>query len=241
MNRFFALLLLTACFPRGPVLEGEADPNTCDETFDDHTHVGSIDVATLEGLLENPVDERPQRVDFVVVWVADSERRRVRFEEGSFYAFHDQWYWFRLMNGVSACGSSATPERGRRFATIAEIEQDLKDRVVLPLDLTRTSDGRVVSPSFYSLSLRSSPRVYATGTLFRYVDLGRVDRYAFELAFVDEVTSEDLHAIHSTIEAALPGGEPLSWRAVSPAQGALATKLQDAGDPLRVLRVGEEP
>lgn len=241
MKRVFPLLLLAACFPRGPVLEGEADPNTCDETFDDHTHVGAIDVATLERLLENPVDERPQRVDFVVVWVTDAERRVVRFEEGAFYGFHDQWYWFRLMNGVSACGSSATPERGRRFATIAEIEQDLKDRVVLPLDLTRTTDGRVVSPSFYSLSLRASPRVYATGTLFRYIDPGKADRYAFEVAFVDEVTSEDLHAIHSTIEAALPGGAPLTWRAVSPAQGALATTLEDSGDSLRVVRVGEEP
>ena len=242
--RTLMLIALAGCFPRGPALEGESDPNVCDETFDDHTHVGVIDIATLEGLLENPVDARPQSIDFVVIYVNDSERRRVRFEDGAFYEFHDEWFWFRLMNGVSACGSSATPERGKRFATIAEIKADLTGKTVLPLDLQRTSDGRIVSPSFYTLSLRVSPRVYATGTLFRYVDLGIADRWAFELAFVDAVNTEDLHAIHATLQVALPGDVALFWRAVSPDQSALGTRLEgDAADPLtrRVLRLGQEP
>ncbi len=236
------VLGLAGCFPVGPALEGTADPNECDESFDDHTHVGALDVATFERLIEVPLDTRPQSVDFVVIYVSDAERRRVRFEDGALYVFHDQWYWFRLMNGVTACGSSANPVSGRRFATIMEIENDLKGKVSLPLDLERTSDGRVVSPSFYTLSLRAKPRVYATGTLFRWT--GSADRYAFELAFVDAVTSEDLHAIHATLEAALPNGEKLFWRAVSPAQGSLATAIEgDQGDSLkeRMLRVGGEP
>ena len=241
MYRWLLVLALTGCFPRGPALEGEADPNECDESFDDHTHVGSIDVATFERLLEVPLDSQPQSVDFVVVYVSDPERRRVRFEDGAFYEFHDEWYWFRLMNGVTACGSSATPVRGRKFATVKEIEDSLKDQPVLPLDLARTGD-RIVSPSFYTLSLRTKPRMYATGTLFRWV--GTPDRYAFELAFVDEATSEELHSVHATIEAALPSGESLFWRAVSPKQGELATQIEsDQNDSLsgRMLRVGEMP
>ena len=208
------MLALSGCFPVGPALQGEADPNECDESFDDHTHVGKLDVAAFERLLEVPVDTRPQSVDFVVIYVSDAERRRVRFEDGAFYEFHDEWYWFRLMNGVTACGSSASPVRGRTFATVQEIEAALKDQPRLPLDLSRTSDGRIVSPSFYTLSLRTKPRMYATGTMFRWP--GTPDRYAFELAFVDAVTSEELHTVHATLEAALPGGEPLYWRAVSP-------------------------
>jgi hypothetical protein len=235
-------MVLAGCFPVGPALEGTADPNECDESFDDHTHVGKLDVATFERLIEVPLDTRPQSVDFVVIYVSDAERRRVRFEDGAFYAFHDQWYWFRLMNGVTACGSTANPVVGRKFSTVKEIEAAVKDLPVLPLDLARTSDGRLVSPSFYTLSLRVKPRVYATGTLFRWV--GSPDRYAFELAFVDAVTSEELHAVHATLEAALPSGEKLFWRAVSPAQGELATAIEgEAGDLLseRMLRVGEEP
>jgi hypothetical protein len=242
VKRFFLALALAGCFPVGPALEGEADPNECDQSFDDHTHVGAIDVATFERLLEVPRDTVPQSVDFLVVYVSDSERRHVRFEDGAFYEFHDEWYWFRLMNGVTACGSSATPVRERRFTTVQEIEEALKDRPALPLDLARTSGGRLYSPSFYTLSLRTRPRVYATGTLFRWV--GSPDRYAFELPLVDAVTSEELHAIHATLEAALPNQEPLFWRAVSPQQGDLAAKIEgDGSDVLhsKTLKLGEAP
>lgn len=238
--RSLTLLLLTGCYPIERALEGDADPNSCDETFDDHTHVGAIDTATLEALQENP-GARPQTVDFLVVWVSDAARREVRFEDGAFYDFHDQWYWFRLLNGVSACGSSANPVQGPRFATISEVDRALKDGP-LPLDLVRTADGRLYSPSFYTLSLRAKPRVYASGTLYRYV--GTADRYAFELPYVDPVTRGDLRSVHATIEAALPTGTRLFWRPISPAQGQLATTLQeDSEEPLRdrVLRVGEEP
>lgn len=234
------LLLLTGCYPIEAALEGDADPNTCDQTFDDHTHVGAIDAATLESLQENP-GASPQTVDFLVAWVSDTQRREVRFEDGAFYDFHDQWYWFRLLNGVSACGSSANPVQGQHFATIAEADRALS-RGALPLDLVRTGDGRLYSPSFYTLSLRAKPRVYASGTLFRYV--GADDRYAFELPYVDPVTKDDLRAVHGTLEAALPVGTRLFWRAISPAQSSLASEFEeDLSEPLRdrVLRFGQEP
>lgn len=245
MMRWLCLLSFSAlvgCFPRGPALEGDVDPDACDEEFDDHTHVGAMDVDTFQRLLENSVSEREQRVDFLVTSVARPALRRVRFEDGSFFSFHDEWYWFRLLNGVSACGSSANPIALGTFETIDEIYAFLADDEDLPLDLARTADGRIVSPSFYELSLRTSPRVYGPGTLFRYV--GPQDGWAFEVAFVDAITAEDLRSVHATVEAALPAGGQLFWRAVSPAHNALADALETGGDEQlrgRILRVGEEP
>jgi hypothetical protein len=216
----------------------------CDEGFDDHAHKGAIDHATFERLVESAAGETPQRVDFVVVHVADPEVRHVRFEDGAFYEFHDQWLWFRLMNGVSACGSSADPVRGQRFETIAAIEESLRGKVQLPLDLVRTTGGRYVSPTFYTLAYRAEPRVYAPGTLFRRVgEGGAADRWWFELEVSDPVKEADLVTIHRTLEDALPAGASLFWRALSPDQSALGTTLQRGGGPLaaRVLRLGEEP
>lgn len=241
MRRFVLLSLVlsvSACFPRGPELLGDQDPHGCDESFDDHTHRGAIDLATFERFLESPAGEEPQRVDFFVAFLTEPDFRHVRFEDGSFYEFHDQWFWFRLMNGVSACGATTNPVSGQRFETITAIEDSLRGKVELPLDLARTTGGRYVSPTFYTLAFRAEPRVYAPGTVFR-----RADKWWFELEVSDLPREADLVAVHATLEAALPGGASLFWRAVSPDQSELGKQLQRGGGPLaaRVLRLGEEP
>lgn len=232
-------LVAAGCFPRGPELLGDQDPRACDDSFDDHTHKGSIDVATFDALAESPAGEQPVRVDFFVAFVTEPAIRHVRFEDGTFYEFHDQWLWFRLMNGVNACGSSANPVAGgERFETIDAIKATLKGKVELPLDLARTTGGRYVSPTFYTLAFRAEPRVYAPGTMFR-----RDDKWWFELEVSDPVKESDLLAVHSTLETALPSSSTLFWRAISPEQSELGTRLQRGGGPLstRVLRLGEEP
>lgn len=240
-----SLVLFASCFPQGDVLQGRADPLRCDESFDDHTHRGPIDPATFEAFTESPAGEQPQRVSFIVAWVTDDERRQVRFEDGRFYQWHDQWFWFRLMNGVSACGSSADPVMGARFDSIQALEDAFRNvpDAQLPLDLTRVAGGRYYSPGFYELALHVKPRVYGPGTLFRRVEAGRDDRWFFELEFVDQVTRDDLEKMHATIEATLPAGSRLFWRAVSAAQSSLGDTLQHSDGLLRerVLRLGEEP
>jgi hypothetical protein len=236
------LFVLTACLPISGAPSGGADPNACDPFFDDHTHVGAIDVETFARMAETLPDENPQQLDFIVVYVGDAGRRHVRFEDGQFYRFHDEWYWFRLMNGVTACGSSQTPDTTARFATIGAIKRSLLGKDSLPLDLERVDSDRIYSPGFYALSLHVSPRVYATGTLFRYT--GGADRWAFELEYFDAVTSADLHVLHSALEATLPANGKLFWRAVSPAQGELAAAIENnPADALRgrTLRVAGTP
>lgn len=243
LTAFTLVTNLAGCFPRGPALVGDTDPTSCDEgdAFDDHTHRSAFDVETFTRLAD-PTSV-PGAVDFIVVDVTDDARRHVRLEDASFYAFHDEWSWFRLLNGVPACGSTADPEPLGPFATIDDIYTFLDGETELPLDLSRTVDGRLVSPGFYTLSLRTTPRVYATGTLFRYAH-ERGDRYAFELAFIDAVTRADLGAIHDVLERAVPDGDPMYWRALSSDQIGLARSIEvDDGDALRarVLMPGATP
>jgi hypothetical protein len=246
MRRFvsISLLALSACFPQGPALTGDQDPRGCDESFDDHTHRGAIDGDGFARLAETAPGENPQRTDFVVVMPADAYAH-VRFEDGSFYEFHDQWYWFRLLNGVSACGSSANPVTDLpRFATIAEAHAFFRGKVQLPLDLARASGGRYVSPGFYTLALDVSPRVYAPGTAFRRVgENGAPDRWWFEFEVSDAVKEADVIAVHRVIEAALPAGAKLYWRATTPQQSDVGASIQRglSGMNDRVLRLGEEP
>jgi len=154
--RLVALVLLAGCLPRGNALTGDQDPLRCDETFDDHTR------RTPE--LDFFEAHDPPAVDFIVVNVSDEAARHVRYEDARFYDFHDEWYWFRLLNGVSACGSSANPVQGS-FASIDAIERSLRDVTPLPLDLERVTGGRLYSPGFYELAFRVTPRPYSSTRL----------------------------------------------------------------------------
>ncbi|MFT3713213.1 MAG: hypothetical protein QM817_36625 [Archangium sp.] len=244
MRRFVLVTLFatSACFPQGPALVGDQDPRGCDETFDDHSHKGRIDGDTFARMAETAPGENPQRTDFVVVSLNDADYRHVRFEDGSFYEFHDQWYWFRLINGVSACGSSANPVTDLpRFETLSAVSDFLKGKVELPLDLARASGGRYVSPSFYTLAFDVSPRVYAPGTMFRRA--GETDRWWFEFEATDAVKENEVIAAHRVLEDALPPGSKLFWRAITPQQSNVGSSIEHGLSDMRdrVLRLGEEP
>jgi len=239
-------LATAACFPSGPALVGQADPLGCDETFNDHTHKGPIDVDAFVALSRDPVDARTQAVDFIITTPRGPAVRAARFADAHFYGYHDEWYWFRLLNGQSACGASTTPvDLGRSFSTVQEIYDAFAgvDDSALPLDLARVGGVRLVSPSFYALALRTQPRAYVTGTVLRFVGDGGDDAWAFELADVDEVGRDDLGLVFDILDDALPPGAEVAWRLTGGAHEALAATLADDGDPLaaRVLARGATP
>lgn len=241
---FACTLVVGACFPRGPALVGDTDPAACEagDPFDDHTHVGAFDDEAFARVALAGEGDAPDVVDFIVVDVSEDARRHVRLEDNAFYAYHDEWSWFRLLNGEPACGSTTEPEDIGPFASIEEIYAALDGQDPLPLDLAYTVEGRLVSPSFYTLALRTTPRVYATGTLARFDENGV--RFAFELAWNDPVTRDDLSRILATVEDAAPDDAPVYFRASSPEHVAVARAIEgDDDDPwrARMLMPGETP
>jgi hypothetical protein len=201
------LPLAGACYPVGPALEGAA--GDCDESFDDHT--APLDP---ENARAGPVQQL-----VVITSLMQPEERTVRLMEPTFYELHDEWSWFRLLNGQVACGATTDPvDVGRTFETVGEIYAWAADQETLPLDLEFTTGGRLYSPSFYALSLRTEPRVYAPGRVFR-----TDDGFAWELTFVDEPTEDEVRAMLDALEGALR--EEVTWRPISPAQEALADRL----------------
>ena len=209
--------LAIGCYPPGPVLEGSQDPTVCNEDFADHTHpLSATDLSAIQKLN--------------ITLPHDPEHRTVRVLDPDFYDLHDEWSFFRLLNGETACGATTDPVE-QSFASIDAIYDDANDRAAAGreqlLDLEFAADGRLYSPSFYSLSLRTTPRVYAPGTL-RPVG----DGVAYELAFVDEPSADDVLAILDALDDA--SEEPIFWRAINGAQDEIARSLSDE----RVLRSG---
>jgi hypothetical protein len=46
---------------------------------------------------------------------------RVHLMDSNFYGLHDEWYFYRLLNGQPIPAAAVAPVVGRRFNTIAEI------------------------------------------------------------------------------------------------------------------------
>ena len=81
---------------------------------------------------------------FVIVGFGDHETQTTRFLDARFYGFHDEWYWFRLINGQRVPGSRARPLGGPQFATIAAILDWVRVRVARPgaaVEITRVAQS----------------------------------------------------------------------------------------------------
>lgn len=216
MRRLFLLpllLSLTAC-PPGP------------DGFDDHT------VPKLESLAK--YDELALtangRSETKFVLTSFATAPAVRFMDAKFYTLHDEWYWFRLMNGARIPGREGiTPFDGPGFATIADIYAWAKQETVLPLDLAWVDGGRLYSPRFYTLSLDIRPRAFGLGTLIHVTERGtRPERWAFQLEFSDAIIHSELVKFFEVLEAAVPPEVRgnLYWVVRSPQQETLATDME---------------
>lgn len=78
--------------------------------------------------------------------------RDLRFYDANFFTLHDEWYWFRLLNGARVPGNpGVAPVRGLSFASIRDIYAWARAQPTLPLDL-QIADGRLYSWRFYDLA-----------------------------------------------------------------------------------------
>lgn len=217
--------------------------------FDDHTALGFGDVGCLLDFAAG--EGSPAQVKFVIVDfdAADGpDGPLVHFYEPDFYRLHDEWYYFRLLNGAAIPGWHVAPPATPGFATVAEIYEALASVSALPLDLRFLPDGsnRLYSPLFYrhaGLGANAASAFFGLGSLLRFE--ANPDRavpeaiWAFDLEYSHRVTPAVLESFFARLSARLPAevAASLRWLARSPQQEAIAASLRASGGPLadRVL------
>ncbi len=228
------LLVLSACPPTAQVPDGGigtvVDAGGTTQTFDGHCIRGQVGTEALERYLVG--EGGSSKVKFVITEFQSDPARAVWFLDGRFYALHDEWYWFHLLNGHAIPGLGVAPVAGLRFGTVAEVVVWARGKPSLPLDLSWVEGGaRLYSPAFYDLALRQL-RVLGVGAVVRFPARTsppvRPELWLFELEYGDRISHPDLVRYFQALEASLPGdvGPRLQWVVRSPGQQALADEMK---------------
>lgn len=230
-----APLALEACQPARPA---SALPE--DSSFEDFStpRVGSLaEFRQLAGLTGS--DEHPPvaGAKFVITSFSDPSRRRIHYLDGRRYRFHDEWAWFRLLNGQAVSGLAplerrafGSPEAARRWAV--QHEDELPDGLALV-------DGRLYAQSFYDASLSAKARPLGAGSLIHVeARAGRPELWGFEIDYTDPAHIDELEVFLSELRRSVPQEvrARLNWFARSPEQLAIGRELQ-ARDPSLAGRV----
>lgn len=207
----------------------DAVTTTVSAGFDDHTlsEIGSLEVfdefARVEGVQTVLKFAIPDLSEPGVVWM-----------DSTFYEYHDEWYWFRLLNGESVPGLATEPvEIGVEFETIDEAYDWAHDnRDALPLHLEFTADGRLYSERYYELALRDDAKTYGLGSLIRY-STEDGDRWVVQLEYSEPTTIESIGQFFDRLAETLPSeiGNNLDWVPRSPAQAETAVAMEGSGGP----------
>ncbi|HEX2871021.1 MAG TPA: PEP/pyruvate-binding domain-containing protein [Polyangiaceae bacterium] len=226
-------LALQACAASGrqrPLPQKPDDPG-----FYDYSTPRVTSLAEFQQLAAVPpgVTERPAvaGAKFVITNFFDPARRKLHFLDGRYYQFHDEWAWFRLLNGQSVAGMDAmeprsfrAPEDARRWAIAHEDE--------LPEGLEVT-DGRLYARHFYDLTLSEEERPLGAGSLIHVeARAQRPELWGFEVDYTDHAQVPELLVFFNELEKAIPeqARGRLNWFARSPEQLAVGQQLV-ARDP----------
>ena len=205
-----------------------------DQGFEDHTfarveslaHFGSV---AARGPTQTEV------LKFVIVDFDAPQTQQLRFLDGTFDEFHDEWYWFRLLNGQRVPGSRERPPGvEREFASPAEIVNWVRARKAPPPLGMRMIDERLYSDHFYELSVRRRDRSFGIGALVHMPAREQRDElWGFELEYSDELDEAELERFFAALEDALPSeiATQLKFIARSPKQERLVERLIAARHP----------
>lgn len=209
--------------------------------FDDHTRVKLDDLAAFDALA---IDANGRASAKFVITAFNGDAEDIRYLDSRFYALHDEWYWFRLLNGQRIPGREGiVPVQGSHFDSIASIYTWARAQTAtLPLDLRWVDADRLYSPRFYDLALFTKPRAMGLGTLLHVTPTAaRPERWAFQLEFVDVMTHAELVRVFQRLEATLPAdvAPQVKWVVRSPAQEAVAQDIEGQKLPYwdRILRM----
>ncbi len=199
-------------------------------SFDDYTTAKVASLAEFQQLAAaTPLaTQRPTLAGtkFVITGFSEPARRRIHFLDGRYYRFHDEWAWFRLLNGQSVRGlpplaprAFRVPEDARQWAS--EHESELPDG----LELT---DGRLYARRFYELSMVPSGRELGAGSLIHVEARGtKPELWGFEMEYADPARVDDVLVFFDTLESCVPeeARGKLRWFARSPEQLSVGKEL----------------
>ncbi|HLT39303.1 MAG TPA: PEP/pyruvate-binding domain-containing protein [Enhygromyxa sp.] len=204
--------------------------------FDDHTLSRVDSVAHFHELAaSNEVGS--SALKFVITGFGDRRAQAIRFLDGRFYRYHDEWYWFRLINGAAVPGSRERPLSDQSLATVAEIVDWVRTRKGPPPYGMRFVDDRLYSDYFYELAIHRERRVLGIGTLvhlpIRSGERPRDQLWGFELEYSDPVEEPDLDRFFAALTGALPPeiAGRLHFIARSPQQQQLVRRLRKREHP----------
>ena len=171
---------------------------------------------------------------------------RAHLMDSNFYGLHDEWYWFRLLNGQAIPGDDVPPERSHHFASIEQIYSWARAQRPgsLPLGLEWVDGDRLYAPAFYDLALHGDPREFGVGTVVSFPDLaGGPEHWMIELEYTDEVTPDLVAKFFERLTPVLPAevADQLEWVIRSPQHEAVALEMEAGRLPYadRIVRYSE--
>jgi hypothetical protein len=224
------LSMLQACGPQ--VGAGRAAKLQRDDPgFYDYTTSQVRSVAEFQQLAAVPAnaEDRPAvaGAKFVITRFSEPGARRIHFLDGRYYQFHDEWAWFRLLNGQQVMGmaplerhSFAAPGDARSWALAHE--EDLPERLEI-------NEGRLYVREFYDLSLSGSARPFAAGSLIHVAPRPpqRAEIWGFEVDYSDPIDVPALRVFFEQLERSIPEAarHTLKWIARSPQQLEVGKRL----------------
>jgi hypothetical protein len=230
LSLVLGLSLLQACGPHGGGGTGtRLKPD--DPGFYDFTTGQVRSVAEFQQLAAVPASaqDRPAvaGAKFVITSFTEPSARRIHFLDGRYYQFHDEWAWFRLLNGQQVVGMAplerhpfAAPAQARRWALAHE--EDLPDRL-------EVADGRLYAREFYDLSLSGSARPFGAGSLIHVEPRPpkRAEIWGFEVDYSDPIDVPALRVYFEQLERSIPEAArtSLKWIARSPEQLEVGRRL----------------
>jgi hypothetical protein len=186
--------------------------------FDDHTVPTIETVPEFFALAESGVNGQSV-VKFSIPDLLGDPDGRVHWLDSGFYELHDEWYWYRLLNGQRAPGIDVEPVPGNRFDSIDEIYAwaNRLDPAELPLDLrfadSRYTDRpRLFSQNYYDEALNVAERNYLVGSLVHLQsDIDGNQRWLVQLEYTDEPNATDVAAFMQRWRRRFPPRSATRW------------------------------
>ena len=215
-----ALALLAGCPWPDPSTPPEPKVSVCDDDFDDHAWTAShLDDDRFAAWAHEHYGH--QAVKLLVVWPAEPDRREVLVNDGAFYGVHDEWFFFRALNGAPVCGAEVSPVDAGPFATVADVYAWAQDQTTLP-GFVSWHGERLVADEFYRLARQITPRIYAP--LFLLEDSTAPGDYVFVFSSNDPVAVLDVEQALDALDA-IAADIVVRWAPAGPGHEVVALEL----------------